>query len=291
MRKIIITSLGIFLAYILMYSCRKSDIKGDSSNLVLGSYVTLDSVVNANLDVANAASAVSIKVDKAVGEPVASINIYAATASGVEDVTGWKLIKNVPYSDGVVLSVTTAELQAAFGATPLAPGNIYTLQNEVVTKSGRKFSVANTPDTYNSFPAYNMALSWKATAVCAFVQSESAGTYKVVTDKWVDYNPGDIITVSAGPGPNQLNALIYPSVIIGGGTGQVNTIIDVNPATGVATVAKQQTGYYGSASPGNLVTVSGTGFVFSCTGLISLTFTVNVGGTDYKNQTFSMQHL
>jgi hypothetical protein len=274
-----------------MYSCRKKDISGDYNKLILGSYITLDSTINANLDVANAASAVSIKVAKTVGVPVASVNVYAATGSGPEDTTKWVLIKNVPYSDGVVLSVSTAELSAAFGSTPLAPGNLYVLQNQVVTKDGRKFSVANTPDTYNTFPKYNMALTWYATAVCAFVQSESAGPYKVVNDKsWVDYHTGDAITVLAGPGPNQINALIYPSTILGGGTQQVNTIIDVDPATGAATVAKQQTGYYGSASPGNLVTVSGSGFVFSCTGLISLTFTVNVGGTDYTNIPFSMQH-
>lgn len=290
MKKIIISSLGFLLLIVLANSCRKNDISGDSKVLISGSYITLDSSINQNLDFSNASATVSIKVGTTKGSPVASVNIYVATGAA-EDATKWKLIKNIPYSDGVVLSVSTAELTAALAPNPIVPGTQYVLQDEVVTKDGRKFSVANTPDNYNSFPGYKMALTWNATAVCAFNQAASAGAYKVTYDgDWVDYHTGDPITVLAGPGPNQINALIYPSTVLGGGTQQKNTIIDVNPATGAATVAKQQTGYYGSATPGNLVTVSGSGFVFSCTGVVNITFTVNVGGTDYAGQRFRMQH-
>ena len=281
MRKIIITSLGIFLTLVLVFSCRKSDIKGDSSNLVLGSYITLDSIVNSSLNISDPTATVSIKVDKTVGVAVASVNIYAATG-GPEDTTKWVLLKNVPYSDGVVLSITTAQIAAAFGATPLAPGNQYTLQNEVVTKDGRKFSVANTPDTYNSFSGYNMALTWYATAVCAFSQSDAIGTYAVVKDTWSDFNVGDPIIVTAGPNSSSISFLAYPSPAYGGFQ-RVPWVVNVDPATGAATIPKQNVGYYnGSASPDNLTTVTGTGIVFSCTGYITLSVTVTTGGSDYK---------
>jgi hypothetical protein len=292
MKKLIITFLSIGLLSVLFPSClKKSEISGDMSALVLGSYVTLDSTINSNLDFSNASSAVSIKIKGKVGSPVASINIYVATGSDPLDTSGWKLIKNVAYSDGVILSVSTTELTNALAPNPIAPGTQYVLQNQVVTKDGRKFSVANTPSTYNSFPAYNMALTWFATAVCVFNQTDAAGTYKVTyDDDWKDYHDGDLITVSPGPGPNEINALIYPSIVLGGGTGQVNTIIDVDPATDVATVKSQFTGYYGPSDPANKVTVSGSGVVFSCTGYISILFNVNIGGSNYGGIHFRMQH-
>jgi len=286
MKKIIITSLTVALFYVLLHSCKKGDISGDSKDLILGSYITLDSVINSNLDVSNAAATVSLKVAKVVGSPISSVNIYAATGSP-EDTSTWVLIKNVPYTAGLVLSVTTGELAKAYGSTPLQPGNQYTLQNEVVTTDGRKFSVANTPDTYNSFPAYNMALTFVVTAICPYVQSETVGAYKVTKDTWVDYAVNSPITVTAGPGANEINFPMYPGLQAGGNQ-QVNTVVDINPATGSATVKSQQTGYYGAATAGNLVTVSGSGFVFSCTGVITLTMTINVGGTPYSGYVFTI---
>lgn len=272
-----------------LYSCKKQVISGDHKDLIEGSYLTLSKTINTNLDFSNPAATVSIAVGS-YGLKVRSVNIYAATG-GATDTTTWKLIKNVPFTDSATLVVTTAELAAALAPDSISPGTQYVLQNQIVTSDGRRFSAANTPTNYTSFPAYNMAFSWNATAVCAFNQSASAGAYKVTYDgDWVDYHTGDPITVLGGPGANEINFLMYPSTVIGGGTNQVNTVVDVDPATGAATVNSQKTGYYGSAVPANLVTVSGSGFVFSCTGVVSLHMTVNVGGTDYGGITFSMQH-
>src|SRR6186713_1287837 len=190
MKRISISVIGILLMFALAISCRKDNINGDSKNLIGGSYITLGGTLNSNLDISKPASTVSIKIKGTVGEPVTSINVYAATGDPL-DSTQWVLIKNVPYTDGVELKVNTAELTTAFGATPLTAGNVYTLQNEVVTKTGRKFSAANTPTNYTSFAGYNMALSWSATSVCEFIQADAIGTYKVVTDSWEDYGAGD----------------------------------------------------------------------------------------------------
>lgn len=159
MKRFIITLAGISCGVALFCACSKKNISGDSANLVQGSYITLDSTINTKLVVSDPNSTVSIMIGKYVGSPVASINIFVATASNVEDTTGWKFIKSMPYADGAILSVSTTELAKALGANPVA-GKKYTLQNQVVTKDGRKYSTYNTPDTYNSFPAYNMALTW-----------------------------------------------------------------------------------------------------------------------------------
>jgi hypothetical protein len=288
MKRIIISSLGVLLMLVIAVSCKKSDINGDSKNLISGSYITLDSVITENLDFSNASAAVAIKVGSK-GSPVASVDIYVAKdPDNVKDTTKWAKIKNVPYSDGVTLSVTTAELANALAPDVIEPGTQYVLQNVVNTKDGRKFSVINTPDTYNSFPGYNMAITWKATAVCQFSAATSAGTYKVVTDTWVDYAIGSPINVTAGPGPNQISFIMYPGSQAGG-IQQTPTVVDVDPTSGQATIASQFTGYYGSATAGNKVTVTGTGFVFSCTGYATFNMTINVGGSDYSGYTFAMQ--
>lgn len=266
----------------------KKEINGDSKNLISGSYITLDSVINENLDFSNPNAAVAIMVGSK-GSDVASVDIYLAKNSDdTRDTTQWVKIKNVPYSDGVTLSVTTAEIATALAPDAIAPGNQYVLQNVVITKDGRRFSVLNTPDTYNSFPAYNMAITWNATAVCPFDAASAAGTYKVTTDTWVDYAIGSPISVTAGPGANQLSFIMYPGSQAGG-IQQVATVVDVDPASGQATIASQFTGYYGSATAGNKVTVRGTGYVFGCTGYATFNMVINVGGSDYSGYVFAMQ--
>src|SRR5579872_5754024 len=230
MKRSIISLVAIGSVILLFHGCSKKNVSGDASNLTLGSYVTLDSTINSILDVGNSASTVSIMVGKYVGTPVASINIYAATGSNTEDTTGWKFIKSVAYSNGAVLSVSTAELAKALGANP-APGNKYTLQNQVVTTDGRKFSTYNTPDTYNSFPAYHMGLTWYATAVCSFT-GHMAGDYYLTKDVWNDYGatPANPVLVPKavvdGPGANQISIYVYPGAPAGGNeTGPM--IVDV----------------------------------------------------------------
>ncbi len=269
-----------------LYSCKKDVINGDAKDLVLGSYLTLQQKINTNLNFSVPTATVSIRTG-VYGSPIASVNIYLATGDALDSKT-WKLIKNVPFTDSATLVVTTAEIAAALAPTTIQPGNQYVLQNEAVTKDGRKFSAANTPTNFTSFPAYNFAFSWTATAVCPYSQANTVGTYKITTDTWVDYGIGEPIAVAAGPGANQINFQMYPGPGAGG-SAIVNTVVDVDPATGTATIKAQKTGYYGANTPGNLVTVSGTGFVFSCTGVITLKVTINVGGSDYAGYSFALK--
>ena len=287
MKRIIISVAAISCLLVLFLGCAKKNISGDSKNLTMGSYVTLDSTINGIMDISNSSSAVSIKVGKYVGAPVASINIYLATGSNSEDTTGWKFIKSVSYTNGTVLSVSTAELTKALGTNPTA-GNKYILQNQVVTTDGRRFGTNNTPDTYNSFPAYNMALTWYATAVCAFT-GNMAGDYYLTKDAWddyADYAPGGLPyliagAVKDGPGANQLSIYVYPGTYAGG-TETGPMIVNVNPATGAATIVKSDLGNYGGPSSETFAT-GGSGFVFECAGVIDLKIAFSYGGTAEGN--------
>ncbi len=81
MKKVTVLLTCIAAVFFVMNSCKKSNINGFPSGdgLVLGSYIQLDSVINASLDFSNPAATVSIKVGGYKGQPVSSINIYVAT--------------------------------------------------------------------------------------------------------------------------------------------------------------------------------------------------------------------
>ncbi|MGC4036953.1 MAG: hypothetical protein QM764_13430 [Chitinophagaceae bacterium] len=285
MKKIILILSGVAFFIVGLNSCKKGTINGDSNTLILGSYITLAKVTNQNLNFSDPSATVSIDVQEK-GSPVESINIYLATKANTFDPTGWKLIKNVPYSDVTTLTVTTAEIAAALAPASIVPGNQYTLQNEVITKDGRKFSNANTPTNFQSLPGYKMALNWTATAVCKYDEAATVGSYKVTTDSWEDYNVGDVISVKAGPKANQLSLLTYPSVIKGESPDVVPTVLDIDPITGAVTIANQATGHYGD---GTLTKIQGSGFIFSCTGGISLKIDVDYGGSLNPGKKFVLQ--
>lgn len=287
MKRIIITSLNILLIFLLVTSCRKEDINGSSKNLIPGSYITLDSLINQNLDISVPTASVAIKVSQ-YGSPVESIDVYLSR-DGSEDSTKWVYIKHYPYSDGVVLTATTAELIEAMAPDTLAPGSVYQLRNVVNTKDGRKFATYNTPETYNSFPAYNMAIKWTATAVCAYTtNAEMAGAYTVVSDAgWQDWAGGETIIIREGTKANELDLSgVWPNPAYGDSKGP--WYVDIDPATGAATVpAGQVVGDYGT-----IISVGagkGTGYVFACTGFITLTIPLYYDGGTHGPYTIVLQ--
>ena len=276
--------IGFGVVLLALQSCKKSYTNGypDGKGLVLGSYIYYDSIINENLDFSNAAATVSMTVSSK-GDPVATVKIFVATGSSSLDSSGWVLIKSVPYSDGVLLSVSTDELNTALGTvgSSVQAGNVYVLQNVVITTDGRTYSATNTPSNFLSLPGYKMALTWGATAVCAFVQADAVGTYSVVSDDyWGDYSPGDAVTVTAGSNANELLLYAYPNPA-SHGINRVPIVIEVDPVSDIATVAKQVVGDYSNWPYGNLSVRSDASpnFVFSCTGSIQLTveFTVAAG--------------
>lgn len=281
---ITLASIMILLSGIL-YSCRKNNINGDKKDLVLGSYLTLKKSINTNLDFSQSTATVSITTGS-YGAPVKSINIYVATGDAL-DSTKWKLIKNVPFADSATLVVSTAEVAKALAPDTIAAGTQYVLQNELITVDGRKFSALNTPTNYTSFPAYNMAFTWNATAVCPFNQAVAIGTYKVVSDAdWQDFATGTPITVTAGADATTLNFLAYPAPAAGGTNRQI-WILKVNPVTGAATMATQYIGDYPGAPNAK---AAATGFVFSCTGVITLKVDVTYAGSLYAAQKLVLKH-
>ena len=295
----------LFFALVMLTtfsSCKKS---GDSinplssvSNLGTGSYLTLDKNINLNLDLSNlATSSVGIQVTQfAGGQDIDHIDIFAAPAPSY-DPTTWSKVKTVTYSGPKTsLTVTGAELGTALkkSLTTFTPGTNYTFYTRITTKSGATFDVTNTGNNSGSGlitgPNYASAFSFTAYIVCPFV-GPIAGSYKVIRDDWVDWNPGDIVEVTDGPGTNVVNlSQVYPS----SGTVVKPLLVNVDPATGTATIPLVTFGQYGATAATQATAVgSGTGgvagYVFSCTGYMTLQMNITYGGSPQGTFTLQLQ--
>ncbi len=272
---------------VFLNSCEKVDVPQDVNTLGKGSYVTLTKANNLILDFSNlSGSKASIDVAQ-YGADQEKITIYVAPGTPTQDKTKWKKIKEVANTNNGVynLQVSGTEIATAIAPAVIAPGNQYTMYNVITTKDGRTFDYANTNTGFSGISAYNMALAWSATVVCPFI-GPIGGLYTVVTDEWVDWSPGDVVTVLDGAVANTVDiSKVWPNPAYGS---VVNPLtITVAPATGSATIPANVTwADYGSLAKTG---TPNTGFVFSCTGLITMSIRINYGGADFGSYKLILQ--
>ncbi len=295
MKKFLIIILAACAVFAGLNSCKKTggniNPLTDVTNLAVGTYLVIDSTINPNLNVLSSTSKVGVVVHQyPAGETVDHIVLYATLGTST-DTTTWKVVKTVPYTAGskVDLAATTAELATAFGvpASSFAPGSIFTFFPRAVTKSGKNYDINNAGDNGGgglvTGPAYSSGFSFTVYVVCPFTGGMT-GLYKVVRDDWADWAPGATVTVTDGPGANQINlSQVYP----GGGTVITPLLVNVDPATGTATIPKVVYGRYGGPASTQYSGVGAgaggvAGYVFSCTGFITLSIIhTDNGGGDY----------
>ena len=288
----ILSYLSAFIVLSTIASCKKGDVVSDYQSLGTGSYVTLVKNNNTIIDYANLASSkVSITV-KEYGSPADKIKIYVSKGSKTLDRSKWKLVKEVPYSGETTLEVSASEIATALGIPPsgLETGETYTFYNQVITKDGRSFDIVNTFSDFAGNSNYNMALTWEAVVVCPYVATGFAGNFEVVEDGWADFGPGDIVVVTAGADPaKQIKLTVYPNPAFG--TNRKDIVVDINPATGKATVASQVYGDYpGFDTNLKVKTVGTNNWVFSCVGTITLRLN-HAGAGNYGDYTLRLRKL
>ncbi|MBI2730462.1 MAG: hypothetical protein HYX40_06885 [Sphingobacteriales bacterium] len=276
MKKIIIANLA-FIALLGAVSCKKLDVVSDSKTLGVGSYLTLEKKTNLNIDYDNL-NTTSVSIDvKEYGSPVDKITIYVSKEA-TQDQSAWKKIKTVPYSGTTTLNVKATEIATALGVAPseLLPGSQYTLYNEILTKDGRTYSFANTLADFEAISNYRMALRWKATVICAWTQASTNGTvWTIDEDGWEDFVAGDQFVMQNGPGANQVTMVgVYPTSYL-----HKDVVMDINPATGEVTIAKQA--YGGYSNGGTVYSAEGSGYIFSCAGKLDLNVNHTGGGSNF----------
>jgi hypothetical protein len=252
----------------VLFSCKKAYFTNDFDNFEIGSYLRLDKTEKTTIDYNKVAQeSVAITVTP-LGSELDKVNVYAVLGGENLDESKWKLVKTFPATgSAMTLTITATELATAFGTTPagLNPGNTYTLYNQNITKDGRTFDVSNSDDDLEGQPGYQSAFRWQAIVFCAYDPTSTNNIdYEVVTDEWGDFGAGDIVTVKNGPGANQITLVgVYPTTI-----NHKDIVVNVAPANGAATVVKQVYGMY-TTDP-RTIQAEGTGFIFSCAGLINL---------------------
>ncbi len=251
-------------------SCNKDSRNPIFDNKYLvGAYLTLDSTINVNFNTTDLSASVGIIVSS-VGAPIDKVNLFVVDDAAADQT--WKLVKTIDYTgDGTEISATGTEIGAALGytAADFLPGTTLTMFNQVVTTDGKIYDINNAGPDVNS-PDFNSVFTWTVFIVCPFTGG-MAGDYEVIQDDWADYAPGTIITdaVEDGPGANQITLHVYPNPVYGDPVNPI--IVDIDPTTGSATVPQVVYGDYTCC--GYRAGCFGSGYVFSCTGYITLTLT------------------
>lgn len=299
MRKIILSIALAVSVMIAGYSCKKGEVLGSFESMQSGAYVTLVKSGNLILDYGNLSTTQADITVKQFGADIDKIKVYASEGLANFDKTKWKAVKEYTYSGGdLQLVVKATELATALGipATGLKTGTAYTFYNELILKDGRVYSPANTNSAFQGISNYNMAMSWQAIVVCPFVAAGFPGSFRVVTDEWADYSPGDVVQVTAATA-NSITIAAYPNpaypgaVGPGGGPAPASTTVTINPATGAATVASQPYGgYVGFDTDIKVRTVGTNNWVFSCTGTITLKLN-HTGAGNWGDATLVLRKL
>jgi hypothetical protein len=287
MKKVISSVFYTALVAIAMSSCQKGEVVQDVNSLGIGSYVTLVSAGNNIIDATNlAGSKVSASV-KEYGSPQDKLIVYVARAPQTNDRTKWKKVKEYTNNGGTYnLEVSGQEIATALGVAP-GPGETYILYNQVVTKEGKTFDVANTLPDLATVGQYNLKLTWNAVIVCPFVPAQATGKYTIMTDPWDEAlgSVGQQVDIVASAG-SAVVTYLFPSAE---DPGKNPVTITVNSTTGAATVTKQTYGSYGVGFEN--FTCEGTGgFFFSCKGTFDIRLTHKLpDGTSFGTAPISLK--
>jgi len=281
-----------FFVLLFATSCKKADntnVLSDVKNLGVGSYLTLVKNVNLNFEYNNPASAVSVKVNKNGGD-ISKVIIFVVDGAS-SNTSSWHLIKEVNFTGaGTVLSVTSQEVATALSVnvSDLSAGKFYTFYNRVIATDGRIFDINNAGNTLATLSNYNACFQWQAYVTCPFTASVG-GNYTVVRDDWADWLPGNVVNVTDGPGTNQIDLSdVWPNAASGSIVDHL--IVNIDPATGTASVPLVTFADYGT-----IATAQGAfdndvaGYVFSCTGYITLTMKLTKNGSPQGNYKLVLQ--
>jgi hypothetical protein len=235
--------------------------------------------------------------DISAGDPEVNFTVYSDTKTidhveifvellkfGSDGPTPRALLKEIPgntlgNSPSTSVTMKLSDFVGAVGLTldDLGGGDIFNIYNEVTMNDGRVYpdtltlggekfvNVENPFFTAAGTTSFTTTLTFPV--LCPFVTADAVGTYSISRDDLeVAFDPAYQPEVIAGPGPNQVtlvNMLGHPQ--------GYDIIVDVNPATDVATVRAQK-GWHSAnfGLPFGEISVEGGGFYFSCTGFLTL---------------------
>lgn len=283
----------LLMAFVMgIVSCKKkSDLIQSPGQLTIGSYIKLDSTISNEFNFAAISSSTVSWMVTGVGENIDKIISYVSTSNRPNKAT-WKKIKEFPVTaNKATITISGSELAAALGIAPtaLSPGNQYNIYNELITKSGKTYSVVNSNSDLQTAAAYKTALTLAGTITCPFSPTGFAGDFEVVSDGWDDFGAGEVLQVTQATATS-ITLIEYPSPSYG--TNRQPVVITINPSNGRATInPSQYVGNYGSVATKVSTSTTTPSYVFSCTGDIILYQNVLYGSTTYANLLLRLKKL
>lgn len=284
----------LLMAFVMgIVSCKKkSDLIQNPDQLTIGSYIRLDSTISNEFNFAAIGTSTVSWMVTGIGESIDKIISYVSTTNRPDKAT-WKKIKEFPVTGNkATITVSGGELAAALGIAPtaLSPGNQYIIYNELITKSGKTYSVVNTNSDLQTASDYKTALSLRGTITCPFDPTGFAGNFEVISDDgWQDFAAGEVLQVTQATATS-ITLIEYPSPSYGSNRQPV--VITINPANGRATIdPPQYVGNYGSVVAKVSTSKTIPSYVFSCTGDIILYQNVLYGSGTYANLLLRLKKL
>jgi hypothetical protein len=165
------------------------------------------------------------------------------------------------------VTVTGEQLISLFGA-PIVAGDYFDMGANITLQTGQYFEafpVVGLPYGSNvNQQSGGINLTIRYAALCVFDAASFAGDFEVVQDDWADYQPGDIVHISAVDDTHISFNYAAPDA--------PQVVIAVDP-TNTTSIARQPIGDYGDGGDYNIQTVNGDAgnFVAPCNGTLSLT--------------------
>ena len=205
------------------------------------------------------------------------------------------------------VTLTADELANAFGlsgATALGGGDRFDFFNVTTLDNGLVFPdtlnlptgefINTTPNIINSAATTSYTTGFTAYVSCPFVAADAVGTYAVVEDAWADWDPGEQLEVVANADGTGVIVKGMYSKFRNDERGPYDVEILVDAGSGIATVLKQPAWeYYWYAGSEGYVTgsVEGGGFVFSCSGVITVLLKHTVNAGSFGSYTLTLQKI
>lgn len=294
-----ISLVCMIAATLLIVSCEDKELSPmpdfESGGLVKANIPEENSFFNLG-DLNNAKVVMNlVATDKEGGSMVGSYEIYVsyynATTDEATDTLLLATVSEFPSTYEVTASQLVDLFQLPDGLASLNGGDLFNFDMKVVMKDGREFTQQNSSDAVVQEPGSRGTFRYSAFVGCPFNAADMAGTYTLLEDSWEVAATGHTtMEVVAGPGEDQFTVMN----VFGMG---FDMVVDVNPASGVATVQKQETwdpGYWGfpeAYGRGYAASPAAQGStVFSCVGAATFRFTYSVdAGTFGGVHTYSIK--
>jgi len=219
-----------------------------------------------------------------------AVAVSWTSAAGTSDTIAIETITSFPAE--VSYSLPALATVLGVSADDFAPGDSFLFWATTTGTNGVVTTFEDLVGDAQNSQGLSQALRHVVFIACPFVQADAIGNYAIVTDGFpASLDPTRLIEAVAGPDENSATLLNPFSHV----SQAFEMTIDVEPATGIASVAQQQT-FSTTELVGIVVGTDfgvashdGGGFFFSCAGFITLTLRTTVAAGSFGSQVYEFQ--